>query len=322
MDVTRQNQEDLFRIAEHSANLMSSAGKRAEENWLEEIYLQFLCKNGIRTRAEGDERISRIMSELRGDSNTQKESDLIKIRYWRTGKHYPRNRAICVLFGQALGLEEADQRRLMMEWYNRADRVFEAEDMGDKTYMRRRELLRKLQTEFLEKQKPEELLSMCAPGTVPSENLRYIYCIQALQYLSSATRKNISIPRIHLDTRSYQYQFSRDMKLFGEISRITMIRHLLILGMPFVSKDRMSNWLEMLGYMPLREDHRTPEGTAEDMPVMGLLELYENTCTGMSPNQCMEWFCQAAGILGDILGAMGYSRANPFYFKHILGGSV
>ena len=172
MDVTRQNQEDLFRIAEHSANLMSSAGKRAEENWLEEIYLQFLCKNGIRTRAEGDERISRIMSELRGDSNTQKESDLIKIRYWRTGKHYPRNRAICVLFGQALGLEEADQRRLMMEWYNRADRVFEAEDMGDKTYMRRRELLRKLQTEFLEKQKPEELLSMCAPGTVPSENLR------------------------------------------------------------------------------------------------------------------------------------------------------
>lgn len=322
MDVIRQNNDELFRLAQRTAQLSTSANKRVEDIWLGERYGQFLRENGIRTRAEGDERISRIMCELRGENVSFEKSDIIKVRYWRTGQHYPRNRETCVLFGQALGLDGAEQRRLMTEWYNRSDRVFEAEDTDDNVYMERAGLLGKLQTEFLEKQRPEELLSLCAPGTAPSENLRYIYCRQALNYLSDTSRKNINAPLKHLDTRSYQYQFAREMKLFGEISRVSMIRHLLILGMPFVSRSRVSGWLKMLGYMPLREDHRTPYGIAEDLPVLGLLELYEKTCTGVSPEQCTEWFCRSAGTLGDMLVSLDCAGADPFRFKHLLGGSV
>ena len=54
--------------------------------------------------------------------------------------------------------------------------------------------------------------------------------------------------------------------------------------------------------------------------ILGLLEEYERECTGMDPELCTEWFMQAAGILDDALCAAGCGQANPFRFKHILGG--
>ena len=161
---------------------------------------------------------------------------------------------------------------------------------------------------------------MCAPGTLPGENLRYIYCSQALGYLGSRIRGNIGEFRSHLDTRGYEYQFNREMKLIGEISRNSMIRHLLILGMPFVNRSRMNEWLTAFGYTPLRKTHRQPGGAATDLLVLGMLEQYEHECTGREPLSCIEWFRQMAVFLDDALETNGCAAANPFRFKHMTGG--
>jgi len=255
MDRKIQQEKELAILAERTAQLSFSSEKRAEELWLEKQYQHFMTENAIRTRAEADVEISRRMTLLSpklaarsdqkvyADQIAQASQDVLKIRYWRTGRHYPQNRETCELFGKALGLSAADERRLMTEWFNHADRIFEDASSEDETYRERAGLLKKLQTEFLEKQNPEELPGMCSPKNAAAENLRYIYCRQALKYLSSTTGRKIAVPETHLDTRSYQYQFTREMKMLGEISRTAMIRHLLILGMPFVSRERISSWL-------------------------------------------------------------------------------
>ena len=244
----------------------------------------------------------------------------LKVRYWRTGRHYPKNRAICESFGQALGLDTHEQHILMTRWFNRSDRCFCPTDLTDPVYLYRIGILTKLKQEFLEKQRPEELLAMCAPGTAPEENLRYIYCNQVYRYLGSSTRRNMSEPISHLDTRGYEYQFSREMKLMGEISRSAMIRHLLILGLPFVSRERIKGWLTALGYAPLEKAHRLPGGAAADLMILGILEGYERECTGRDPAWCIEWFQQTVSILDDALEAVGCAAVSPFRFKHILGG--
>ncbi len=297
-----------------------SSEKRVEEQWLNTHYQDFLKRNGIRSRADGDTLLCTRMMEQEDRQKTKVNTGALKIRYWRTGRHYPKNRTACEAFGHAMDLDEDDMRYLMTKWFNRADRCFDSEDTPDPEYIKRTDILKELKREFLDKQRPEELLAMCAPGTAPEENLRYIYCNHALRYLGSQAQTNVSELISHLDTRGYEYQFGREMNLIGDVSRSAMIRHLLILGMPFVSRERVNGWLDMLGYATLDKLHRQPGGMATDLLILGLLEEYEKTCTGRDPVWCTAWFCQAAGTLDDALEAAGCGAANPFRFKHIMGG--
>ena len=313
---------DLKTLAGQVIRLSRSSDKRSEELWLRERYQDFLRRNGMRNRADGDKLLARRIRKDNGAGENVSSTEVLKIRYWRTGRHYPKNRAACEAFAKALELDEQERHYLITEWFNRSDQSFGPEDAASEEYLKRRQILSKLQQEFLSKQQPEELLAMCAPGTAPSENLRYIYCRNASRYLGRQAHQNMNEPISHLDTRGYEYQFSREMKLLGEISRNTMIRHLLVLGMPFVSRKRMNGWLADLGYMSLRETHRLPGGEAADLMILGLLEIYERECTGWEPLPCTEWFCQAAGLLDDALGEAGCAEVNPFRFKHIMGGRI
>ena len=141
-----------------------------------------------------------------------------------------------------------------------------------------------------------------------------------MQYLGNSVQLDFNDWFSHMLTRGYDYQFGREMKLIGDISRNAMIRHLLVLGMPFVSVSRVNGWLEALGYMPLCKKHRQPGGAATDLLVEGLLEIYEKECTGKEPAACMAWFLRAARQMDDALDAAGCAFANPFRFKHIIGG--
>lgn len=320
MEEIHLNRKDLQSLAGQVISLSISSEKREEDLWLCDRYQDFLRKSGAKSREEGDLLLSQKMTEIAGAAMSDSPSAGLKIRYWRTGRHYPKNRAICVTFGQALGLDTHEQYVLMTCWFNRSDRCFCPKDLADPVYQYRIGILTKLKQEFLEKQRPEELLAMCAPGTAPEENLRYIYCNQVYRFLGNSVRRNTIEPISHLDTRGYEYQFNREMKLIGEISRSAMIRHLLILGLPFVSRERMNGWLTALGYAPLTKDHRLPGGAAADLMILGILEGYEKECTGRDPAWCMEWFRQTAGMLDDALEAVGCTAANPFRFKHIMGG--
>ncbi len=299
-----------------------SGERRAECIWLEERFEEFLKKSGLSSRNRGDELICRRMAEALGRKADQiADRDILRIRFWRTGRHYPRNRILCRTFGDAMALDEEEQRMLMTAWFDRADRCFSREDTEDPVYRSRVDLLRQLQKEFLLKQLPEELLVQCAPGTEPEDNLRHIYCMQARRYLGSTVRQEMTEVVSHVDTRAYDPQFNREMKLLGEVSRSAVIRHLLILGMPFVNRSRMNQWLTALGYLPLDEKHRQIQGYASDLLILGLLEEYENECTGRPPEECFRWFRTAAGMMDDALEAAGCGAVNPFRFKHLLGGT-
>ena len=320
MEEFQVNRQRLQILAEQVIDMSLSVEKREEELWLEDCYHRFLRKSGAKSREEGDLLLSQRMAGVAGKAMPESSSAGLKIRYWRTGRHYPKNRAVCRAFGQALGLDAQERLFLMTRWFNRSDRCFEQKDIKDKVYLERIRILEKLKQEFLDKQRPEDLLAMCAPGTAPDENLRYIYCIHACRYLGSSSRRSMREPMSHLDTRGYEYQFSREMKLIGEISRSTMIRHLLILGAPFISRERMNGWLTALGYAPLKKAFRQPGGAATDRMILGILEEYEKECTGRDPVWCMEWLRQTAGILDDALAGAGCAAVNPFRFKHITGG--
>ena len=331
MEGPQLRRKNLQPLAERVISLTRSRDRRAEDLWVEERCRLFREANGLRSRGDGDELLAQRIQALQSEESPSPDPSsgaeeaggrfsAVTVRYWRTGRHYPKNRASCEAFGQALGLGEADRHYLMTAWADRPDRCFRPADAGDPVREARHALLRKLQQEFLDKQRPEELLAMCAPGTRPQENLRYIYCRQAIQYLGSHVRRGMSELRAHVDTRSYEPQFTREMALAGEVSRSAMIRHLLILGIPFVSRQRMQDWLALLGYMPLRRDHRLPGGAAMDLFVLDLLDEYERACTGRDPVWCTEWFRQASSLLDDALEEAGCTAASPFRFKFILGG--
>lgn len=320
MTIPRLPESELQTLAMRVIERSQSPEKRPETVWLEARYRLFLSANGLRNFRDGDALVSRRMSEGSGISASNNPSAILKVRYWRTGRHYPKNRAVCEAFGRALGLDEREHLILLTDWFDHADRSFGPAEASDPEYLRRFRILEKLKREFTDKQRPEELLAMCTPGTEPSANLRYIYCRQAVRYLGSRARTSAGIPISHLDTRGYDPQFSREMKLLGEVSRSTMIRHLLILGMPFVNRSRIDKLLTELGYTPLKEDHRRPGGEATDLLVLGLLKLYEQSCAGREPEECTEWFRQAAGRLSDTLDAAGCCTTDPFRFKHITGG--
>ncbi len=321
MEELNLQREKLEQLAKEAASLTQSDAKRGEVLWLEQRYEELVRKQGISGRMEADAFIAREMETNREKAaGYAPAAEAIKIRYWRTGRHYPKKRSVCEAFGRALKLDDADMKYLLTAWFDRADLVFGPGDEEDPRYKERRRLLSELQQEFYGKQRPEELLAIDTEGRLSDQNLRHIYCCRAVRYLGEATRRNLSEFRSHLDTRGYEYEFSREMRLYGEVSRTAMIRHLLILGMPFVNRNRVNLWLGDLGYLPLDPSHRQVGGAASDLLILGLLEEYERECTGMDPELCTEWFMQAAGILDDALCAAGCGQANPFRFKHILGG--
>ncbi len=316
--------EELKGLAGSVIALTFSNEKRVEDLWLLERFKTFMKKNGVRRLADGDVLLWRLMQQIMsGDIIAAEDvpaSAALKVRYWRTGRHYPKNRGICEVFGKALGLDKNEMNYLITAWFNRSDKVFDNAEDTDPEYLRRRAILKQLQKEFLDKQFPEDLIDMCAPGTLPQENLRFIYCRHAVKYLGNSVLLDFNDSLSHMLTRGYDFQFGREMKLIGDISRNAMIRHLLILGMPFVSVSRVNGWLEALGYMPLCKKHRQPGGAASDLLIEGLLEIYEKECTGKEPAACTEWFSSAARQMDDALDAAGCAFVNPFRFKHIIGG--
>lgn len=75
---------------------------RPELLWLQKMYERFCEREGAVKKGEAD----RILYQRMYGKNPEKSSDLLKIRYWRTGRHLPANREQCRRFGEALGLEK------------------------------------------------------------------------------------------------------------------------------------------------------------------------------------------------------------------------
>lgn len=110
--------EQILDLARECISL--SSRERTELQWLKARYENIQNKYHFKTRHETD----LFLYEKMYGRNPDKSSELLKIRYWRTGKHTPLNREQCLLFGKALELSPEDMRFLIQGYYDRSLEIF------------------------------------------------------------------------------------------------------------------------------------------------------------------------------------------------------
>ena len=286
--------------------------ERPEALWLNEVYTRFQQKEGIFRKSEADELIySKMYAAL-----PQSPSDTLKIRYWRTGRHAPSNRALCTAFGRAMELSEEEMRTLLLSYYDRSDIVFEAEPApGDPLchlYEQRCADMRTLLNEYLWKIHPLHRMQFNVRRQDLERNLRHFYFMDARSYLCG---ESLSLPEKHITSLNYESEFKQQMRLLGEIPRKSMIRHIFLFRQPFFNRQIVSQSLQAFGYLPLQEEHTTVKGERLDLMVIRFLALYENTCTGLAPEECSEWLHEAYRHLDRTLKNEGHHELRFLYFK-------
>ena len=224
----------LWNLAD--ACLEAGERERPEKQWLGRMYDRFREANRSLGKAEADELIyMKMYAQIPG-----KPSDTLKIRYWRTGRHLPVSREQCLSFGKALDLSEEEMRYLIQGYYDRSDRVFETEQEGG-VYGWRIGLLNELIQEYLDKVHPVIRHRLYRSGADLEHSLRHIYYTDARSYLDAREPDQTEVKQ-HIASINYVSEFGRQMKLLGEIPRKTMIRHLLLFAVPFVSRELLSTF--------------------------------------------------------------------------------
>jgi hypothetical protein len=204
---------------------------------------------------------------------------------------------------------------LMQAYYDRSDRIFDEQSIDDPEYQRRKACMDMLVDEYLMKVHPGWRMKMKIQKTALRHNMRHLYFSDAKQYVGfEASAMNFDKIR-HIMSMNYGSELNRNLKLFGEISRKTMIRHLLIFGMPYVNRRIMNERLETLGYLPLQEDHTLIGGERLDWLLLHLLELYEESCRGEEPENCNHWFQSACRLLDIYFEDRGKPNLQFMNFK-------
>ncbi len=280
----------------------------AELAWLKEKLEHFAWQHNVKSKRELDVCLYTEMFHRPPTSDTQ----LLKIRYWRTGHHRPQNREQCILLGHALSLSAEEMTRLLQYYYDSADRVFTAEDADDPVYRERRALLQTLSEEYMWKAHPHTLARCRIPLQDPARYLRHYYYRDSMEYICIPS--NLS-GQIHLESAGFEGEFKKTMNLIGTVSRQAVLRLLLVMNAPFLSEEKISGQLKLLGYAPLTPGHRNRRGAAVDDLVLLLLEAYEEHCTGCTPADAAAWLRQTARELDRMAQDSGRPELRLFYFK-------
>lgn len=121
-----------------------SQSERPEVLWIKEIYERFRQSAGCREKKETDN----LIYEKMYFSAPVKVSDTLKIRFWRTGRHVPSNRDICLRFGKALDMTDAKMDYLIKGYYDRNDCVYE-EPNDCAAHLQRKRVMDEMVSEYL-----------------------------------------------------------------------------------------------------------------------------------------------------------------------------
>ena len=284
---------------------------RPELLWLREKYAGFCSREGFTKKEEADICLHRRMY----GKDPVKKSDLLKIRYWRTGRHLPANREQCWQFGEAMGLKEEELRYLMQGYWDRCDRVFSEEKPQDPVYQGRTAFLWNLVGEYLTKVPPSRILDLGLDPGKMRRYLRHLYFTDAVRCVEVWKKFEMKMIHRHITSVNYGSELERNLKLLGEIPRKTMIRHLILLGIPFVNRRVLDEGLSSLGYLPLTEGHTMTDGARLDDLLLGFLERYESSCRGQDPQECAGWLRANLRTLDGCLIRRGAQSLRFMYFK-------
>lgn len=285
--------------------------ERPELTWIKKKHKQIQQIHHLKNKTQTDQ----LLYEHMYGQPPLKASDTLKLRYWRTGRCTPSNREQCLLFGAALELTEPDMHYLIQQYYDRSLTVYSAENAADdSTYHKKCDQIKSLTSSYLSRISSQCLANLHIPEEQRAHYLRHLYFTEAFDYvhMPEISRKLLAK---HITSARYDSELTRQLKLLGEIPRKTMIRHLLILGLPEITLEKMNQHLQSLGYLPLTEGHSMTGGERLDWLLIHLFKLYEKECADLSANDRLRWFQQAARILDAHFTSAGVPRLRFMYFK-------
>lgn len=283
-----------------------------ESIWLQEKFHRIGTKYGIRRQQD----IDRLIFQKLYLCPPTKDSQVLKIRYWRTCRHKPQNRKQCLELGQALELNEEETHYLLQNYFDCSDVIFEQGDTKNPLYQTRLRVFSELEQQYLRNAHPDTLEQFGIPWDKPESSLRHYYFQDATNYVFDVQPENKSC---HFSSANYINEFQKNRHLLGEIPRRTMLRHLFIMSAPFLSKEVINNRLTALGYAPLSENHESRQSERLDCLILGLLSQYKNECTGMAPHKCLSWLQGVCRILDEKLICSGHLELRFLFFKSLKG---
>lgn len=275
--------------------------RRPEAEWIQQRVNRLAEQEGIKSRAEADQLIYEKMY-----ARAPKKSDTTKIRYWRTGYHLPTSRKEALVFAGVLQLDQKETLYFLQAYMEKSDLLFETPPAPTEPvysrYRERTDLMEDMLSEYISSVSPARMFQLDIPYEELGAYIRHLYCIDALS--ATAFAESLGHQKIigeHLTSSNYESEFLRIRKLLGEIPRRTILRHILLLGIPYLNRRLVDERLSGLGYLPLTEGHTSPRGALVDDLVIGLLELYEDACGGESPLTCRDWLLTQLSLLDRYL---------------------
>lgn len=305
------SKDAIIRLARQC--LLLGKQERPELIWLKEKCRLIQEKYQLRTKSDTDTWLYRKMYGRSPD----RESDLLKIRFWRTGRHLPLNRRLCLLFGEALELSPEEMRYLIQNYYDHSLYLFsDTADFSTELYRKNYTLMQELANSFLSRTSDARLQFLNISRDALSHNLRHVYYTASFDYvhmkLSKARRTELTM---HITSISYCSELTRLLKLHGEFPRRTMLRHLIFCNLPDLSLSRLNDQLFQLGFLPLQEDHTLAGGEHLDWLLVRLLQIYEDLRKEKDTDFCQTWFANACCTLDQFFAEQNCPALRFMYYK-------
>lgn len=302
--------EQLLVLARDCISL--SRQERPELQWLKKKYKEFQNNYHLENKQKTDQLLYHTMYGHLPKNN----SELLKIRYWRTGRHVPINREQCLLFGNSLGLSSAETPFLIQGYYDRSLKVYDSAASSDPVYLMQCNYLKQITESYLERIIPKQTDGQTIPLEKRKLYLRHLYFADAFHYVHTpdSTSRNCTLKK-HISSTRYDSEFTRQLKLLGEIPRRTMLRHLIIFGLPSLTLEQLNEQLITFGYLPLHEDHSLITGERLDWLLIHLFEFYEELRRTREPAECLAWFQEACRTLDQFFIQSQNPHLQFMYFK-------
>lgn len=288
----------------------SRAQERPELEWLKSKYAAFMQAAGLTARQEADH----LLYQKIFGNKTPLPSDILKIRYWRTGRHFPNSHKLCSDFGHALGLEPSELRFLLQGYFDDCAQSFE-QASSDPLYQQRLRKVESLTKEYLDRVPYDRLYKMNIQPNQIQHYLRHLYYTDALFYIYTDRFPFDPYRLKHIASNTYNSELNRTLKLLGNVPRKTMIRHLILLGMPDISVEWINRHLEFFGYLPLTKTHTLQTGELFDRMLIQLITLYEACQETYSAEECICVMQDSCRWMDQIFKEAGKKHLRFMYFK-------
>ena len=150
---------------------------RPETDRIQRWAVRLAEAEGLCSRGETDRLIFRKMY-----ARTPAQTDTVKIRYWRTGRHLPSGREEALMFAQALGLDLRERNWLLQAYMEKSDYLFEKPPNPGEAlyslYIDRTNLMERMISEYIAQIPPSRIIQMNIPYERLGAYARHLYCIE------------------------------------------------------------------------------------------------------------------------------------------------